>query len=132
MAWASFPVAIRPAGSSTIGSRPAFAAYAAAEAEVFPVEAQTTACAPAPADTRDRDGHPAILERAGRVGALDLDPDLAAEPVGQHLGLDQRGTALTEGDHRIGVGHRQPLPVAGDHAAGGLAPDRRLQRTASG
>ncbi len=31
--------------------RPAFAAYAAADAEVLPVEAQTTACAPCPAAT---------------------------------------------------------------------------------
>ena len=49
IAWASLPWAIRPAGSSTIGSRPAFTAYADAEAEVLPVDAQTTARAPAPA-----------------------------------------------------------------------------------
>ena len=31
--------------------RPALAAYAAADAEVFPVDAQTTACTPAPTAT---------------------------------------------------------------------------------
>ena len=46
MAWAIFPAAILPSGTSTTGVSPALAAYAAIEAEVLPVEAQTTACAP--------------------------------------------------------------------------------------
>ena len=46
MAWASFPRAIFPSGIRTKARRPARAAYAAAEAEVFPVEAQMTALAP--------------------------------------------------------------------------------------
>ena len=40
-AWASLPVAILPSGTITAQRRPARAAYAAAEAAVLPVEAQT-------------------------------------------------------------------------------------------
>src|SRR5690606_38224104 len=39
-AWASLPMAILPLGMTTMDRSPATAAYAAAEAEVFPVEAQ--------------------------------------------------------------------------------------------
>ena len=46
IAWAILPAAILPSGTSTSGVRPAFAAYAAIEAEVLPVLAQTTAWAP--------------------------------------------------------------------------------------
>ena len=42
----SFPSATCPAGSTTAQRRPARAAYAAADAAVFPVEAQSTAVAP--------------------------------------------------------------------------------------
>jgi hypothetical protein len=45
-AWASLPAAIRPCGITTAAFSPARAAYAAADAEVFPVEAQMTASAP--------------------------------------------------------------------------------------
>ena len=46
IAWAILPAAILPSGTSTSGVRPAFAAYAAIDAEVLPVLAQTTALAP--------------------------------------------------------------------------------------
>ena len=46
IAWAILPAAILPSGISTRGLRPAFAAYAAIDAEVLPVEAHTTASAP--------------------------------------------------------------------------------------
>src|SRR5664279_176512 len=46
MACASFPAAIVPSGTRTAQVRPARAAYAAAEAEVLPVDAQITALAP--------------------------------------------------------------------------------------
>ena len=46
IACAILPAAILPSGTSTSGLRPAFAAYAAIDAEVLPVEAQTTASAP--------------------------------------------------------------------------------------
>jgi hypothetical protein len=46
IACAILPAAILPSGTSTSGFSPAFAAYAAIEAEVLPVEAQTTASAP--------------------------------------------------------------------------------------
>ena len=45
-AWASLPSAICPAGSTTAHSSPARAAYAAADADVLPVDAQITTLAP--------------------------------------------------------------------------------------
>src|SRR5215217_6381567 len=45
-AWAILPTAILPSGRSTSGLRPARAAYAAIDADVLPVLAQTTASAP--------------------------------------------------------------------------------------
>jgi hypothetical protein len=45
-AWASFPKAMWPSGMSTAQRRPARAAYAAADADVLPVEAQMTAFDP--------------------------------------------------------------------------------------
>ncbi len=43
-AWASLPIAILPCGISTAQVISPRAAYAAAEAEVLPVEAHSTAC----------------------------------------------------------------------------------------
>src|SRR4051794_10200851 len=48
-AWLSLPIAILPSGTSTAQTMPARVAYAAAEADVLPVDAQTTALAPRPA-----------------------------------------------------------------------------------
>jgi hypothetical protein len=45
-AWLSLPIAILPSGTSTAAVMPACAAYAAADADVLPVEAQMTAFAP--------------------------------------------------------------------------------------
>ena len=45
-AWLSLPIAILPSGTSTAAVMPACAAYAAAEADVLPVDAQMTAFAP--------------------------------------------------------------------------------------
>ncbi len=46
IAWASLPWAILPSGIKTKALMPARPAYAAAEAEVFPVEAQMIALEP--------------------------------------------------------------------------------------
>ena len=46
IACAILPAEILPCGTSTSGFRPAFAAYAAIDADVLPVEAHTQACAP--------------------------------------------------------------------------------------
>ncbi|CAB4628231.1 unannotated protein [freshwater metagenome] len=48
-ACASFPSAIFPLGIRTAGTIPALTAYAAADAEVFPVDAQITALDPSSA-----------------------------------------------------------------------------------
>jgi hypothetical protein len=50
-ACAILPAAIRPCGTSTTGRNRPRAAYAVIDAEVFPVEAQTTACAPSASAT---------------------------------------------------------------------------------
>lgn len=50
-AWASLPIAILPCGISTAHVMPARAAYAAAEADVLPVDAHSTACLPLAADS---------------------------------------------------------------------------------
>ena len=53
----------------------------------------------------ERDGHAAVLERAGRVVALDLEPDLARRCSSEsHAAVDQRGAALAQGDRRGAVG----------------------------
>ena len=46
MAWISLPSAILPFGRTMITSSPATAPYAAADADVLPVEAQMTALSP--------------------------------------------------------------------------------------
>ena len=45
-AWASLPIAILPCGTSTAQVIPPRAAYAAADADVLPVDAHSTACCP--------------------------------------------------------------------------------------
>ena len=68
-------------GRTTTTSSPAAAPYAAADAEVLPVEAQMIAPGAVLEGLRDRDDHAPILERAGRVLALDLDVEVRqAEP----------------------------------------------------
>ena len=67
---------------------------------MLPVDAQTTASAPSCLGDRDGGGHAAVLERAGRVVALDLEPDLGAGEAGEPLRVHQRGAALAQGDRR--------------------------------
>ena len=72
----------------------------------------------------DRAGHPAVLERAGRVGALDLQPHLRAGALGQPLGEHVRRRALAERDDRVLGRERQALAIALDqagHQAGSVA-----------
>src|SRR5690606_37335447 len=68
-------------------------------------------------DLRHRHRHPAVLEGAGGVGALDLDVDLRADPLGEHGGRHERGAALAQGDHRVTGLDRQPVGVLRDHAS---------------
>ena len=53
--------------------------------------------------------HPAVLERPGRVGALDLEPDVAAGALGQLRRVHERRPSLVERDKRL---DRQALAVA--------------------
>ena len=47
---------------------------------------------------RDGDAHPAVLERAGRIRAFPLEPELDAEPLRQARRPQQRRVALAERD----------------------------------
>src|SRR6185312_9466915 len=60
------------------------------------------------------DGHPAVLERAGRIRSLALQPDLRADTLRDALGEYERRRALAEGDDRRAVLDRQPVAVALD------------------
>ena len=83
---------------------------------------------------RDGDRHPAVLEAAGRVRALELEQHPGADPLGDHRRLDQRGRALVEGDHRVAGLERQPVAVALDqrrrHRSGERLPRRPGSRGA--
>src|SRR5207248_6433022 len=91
---------------------------------------------PAGQRVRDGHGHPAVLERAGRVGALDLEVDLAAGQLGQVRRGQQRRVALAERDHLRPVRHRDPLPVRLDDPRPGAldhwsSPSTRITLTTS-
>ena len=104
----------------TTESIPARAAWAATELARLPgrragghLEAEL-----ARLGERHRD-HP-VLERAGRVGGVVLDPELAQPELGrQAVGPHQRGEAGAE-IHRRGVVDREQVPVAPDGAGTGL------------
>ena len=66
---------------------------------------------------RDRERHAAILEGAGGVGSVVLQPHLAPGLVGERIGADERGATFTEGDHRRGLAHREPQAILLDHTA---------------
>ena len=99
-ACASLPSAILPSGITTPQVMPARAAYAAALADVFPVDAQTTTFAPSSTALVMAIVMPAVLERAGGVRALDLEVDVEPELLGEARRRHQRRVALEQGDHR--------------------------------
>ena len=84
---------------------------------MLPVEAQTIARAPSSSGLGHGDDHAAVLERAGRVLALDLEVQVAQpERRAEALGADERRDALAEGQRRRRVGHRQEPAIALDEA----------------
>jgi GNAT superfamily N-acetyltransferase len=104
---------------------------------VLPVEAQTTPGARAPRRA-DRDRHAAVLEAPGRVRALALQPDLAAEPLGEARRRQERRVPLPErlapselrdaavGDHRQRRGRAARLVEASISRARPPGARRRL------
>ena len=79
-------------------SSPAAAPYAAALAEVLPVEAQTIARAPDLHGLGHGHDHAPVLERTGRVLALDLEVEVRHTDGGtEPLRADERRRALAEG-----------------------------------
>ena len=79
---------------------------------------------PLPDGDTERDCHATVLERTGRIGSLDLDPCLALHNLRQLLSRNQRRASLSEGDHRIAIGHWQPVAVASDHSISRTTPQR--------
>src|SRR3712207_3894501 len=69
--------------------------------------------------------HAAVLEGAGRVGALHLEVHLAAGAPGQLPRRHERGGALVQRHHRRGVGDRQPRAVGLDEARPARGHGRR-------
>ena len=65
----------------------------------------------------DGHGHPAILERPGRIEPLVLDVDLAAGDHTQLGRMNQGSGTLAQRDDGCGVCDGKELPVARDHAA---------------
>jgi hypothetical protein len=65
----------------------------------------------------DRHGHAPILERAGRIQSLVFDIDLTAGDRTQFGRMNQRCGTLAQRDDGRGIGDRQELSVALDHAA---------------
>ena len=80
---------------------------------------------------RDRHRHAAILEGAGRVRALALEPELEPEPLGEPLGADERRRALAERHERRRVGDRQAVAVAIDRGRPPERPNERPLRSRS-
>ena len=66
---------------------------------------------------RDGNGHPAVLERAGRVGALDLQIHPGADALRDQRSGKQGRAALVERDDRVVLADRQVLAVFLDQAA---------------
>ena len=59
---------------------------------------------------------PRSLKTAGRVGALDLEIDVAAGERGDAVARDERGAALQQRDDGRRRGHRKPVTVLLDEA----------------
>ena len=98
---------------------------------MLPVEAQISAWRHRRSRRQRR--HSAVFERAGRVRALELQPDLDAGLFGQALGEDERSRPLVQRHHGVGGLERQAFPVALNdprHWAGGCQSRLRRRRQA--
>ena len=73
--------------------------------------------------------HAAVLERAGRVEPLELQPDLGVDELGEVRRVDERRRALAERDDGIAGGERQALAVALDESWHGRDPRRTPPRS---
>src|SRR5207244_3280905 len=70
-----------------------------------------------PHGDREGHGHAAVLEGAGGVVALDLEPHLGAGHVAEPVGGHHRCAALTQGDRRGALGDVQAVAVLLEDAA---------------
>ncbi len=93
-AWASLPSATWPSGMMTAASMPARVAYAAADAEVFPVDAHTTTFAPSSAAFDIATVIPRSLNEPVGFAPSTFKYTLRADLVGQARRRDERRVAL--------------------------------------
>ena len=116
-AWRSLPTAIFPAGSTTTHSSPAAAAYAAAEADVLPVEAQITLRAPASRAFATATTIPRSLKLPVGFCPSTLRYRFPQpERLPETARVDERRRALAERHDRRRVGDGEELAVALDEA----------------
>jgi hypothetical protein len=73
---------------------------------------------------RHSERHPAILERPRRVRALELEIYVPRHKIRDRRCMDERGSALEEGDDWCRLGHRKALSMLLDHAS---PPHRNLR-----
>ena len=115
-AWASLPIAILPCGISTAQVMPGPRGVRRRRRRGVAGRRAQHGLLATGHRFGDRHRHAAVLERAGRVEALDLQMHCAAGVFGQPLGVDQRRTALQQGDRRPVVLDRQSVAVGGYQA----------------
>ena len=103
-AWANLPSAMCPSGMSTAHVSPARAAYAAADAEVFPVDAQTTALAPSSTALEIAMVIPRSLKEPVGLAPSTFSQTSAARPLRQARRGQERRAAFQKGDDRAPLG----------------------------
>ncbi|MFL5874098.1 MAG: hypothetical protein ACJ75T_11605 [Solirubrobacterales bacterium] len=69
---------------------------------------------PTPLGAGDGHRHPPVLERSGRVQALELEVGAGFDPLREPRRLDQRRRTLVQGHDRVARLQREPVPVAVD------------------
>ena len=121
-AWASLPRAMCPSGMRTAQVSPARALKAAADAEVLPVEAHTTALAPSSTALEMAMVMPRSLNEPVGLAPSILSRTRAPDPGRQPGRLEQRRAALEQGHHRGVRRDREELPVLLDDPAPAEGP----------
>ena len=112
--WASLPVAILPSGTITAQVMPGPRGVGGGARGGVAGRGADHRLGALAHRRRDRAGHAAVLEGAGRVGALELEVDLAPTQLREHGRAQQRRRALLQAHERVAGRERQPLAEALD------------------
>ena len=131
-AWASLPVAILPSGTITAPRSPARAGVGGGARRGVARRGADDGLGAVAQRGRDRAGHPAVLERAGRVRALDLQPHVGAHALGEPRRGHERRRALEQGDDGVVRPERQPVAVALDDPDAAQVNSSSITRIARG